>query len=1396
MKKVRTKGKRLAVCALGLAMALSLGTALAACESGSETPVTPDPDTGTDIVTPSQEEKFTVTFASESGAVYGTQEVEAGAKATLPTYVDANGNAITQWYYKYPSGATEMWSFAGYTVTEDMTLYAAPTDSSSAGAVYELDASLSAYVNAMGGIEFGNGIFTGATITELSGNRYSLSMSVQKSSVTIYGITCDTFIDAAGTNSTADKGVPAGTIGYYDADGTLVTDGISYTLSAENDLVNAPDPEDGSNYTKVRYVTGITMILENVGALESLKELKLTLYINSQVMGMQFCEANDQADGTTYSAKLVIDGMTEIEVPDEPAEEEINGIKDAKIDENGHLILTLSDGTELDAGLVKGESGAQGVGISRIVYEKPVLYFYLTDNSYYWFNLETGESAQLAPNVTETFATCTEDGVRTTYADETKQEVIGVRTLARATGHTYADGVCETCGHEQIDDMTFTRNEDGLGYTLAEYASHAWDTVAVPDTYEGLPVTAIADGTLYMGLVLQSGVFKDHTEIESVTLGKNLQTVGIGAFSDCTALAGVDLSGVTSIGAYAFRNCALRGALSLNGAVSQIPDYAFAGNAALTAVTIPSGVTGIGASAFYNCAGIGELVIPEKTETIGASAFSGLAQIQSVTIPASVTSLGTSAFANCTSLASVQIAAEIGSIPNTLFQNCTSLSRVNSEEEGTFDLASYTQIGNYAFSSTAVKKAVFDPSLTSVALGAFSSCAELVSADFSDNTAGSVTFGNQVFTNCVSLEEAVLPAHTASMGSSLFSGCTSLRSVDLGDDIQTLQGNLFADCASLESITVPDSVTEIGTNVFSGCTGLKSIVFGENSRLATLRGITGCTGLTSLTIPENVTAIAACTGNYNLIEIVNLSSVSLTAGGSDNGGIALYARNIVTSAPESGYVTSGDYTLYHDGNASGEKWYVTAYNGDATEVELPASFTVGETQITSYEIYNRAFYNNDSITSVTIPAGVTAIGAYAFAGCDSLETVAFAEGSALTVIYARAFYNCGALSSVGLPESLTAIGSYAFGSCTALRTIEIPAGVESIESDAFSGCALAEVYNRAAADVQNIPSALNVYTEENGSLLVQSGDFTFLYIPEKEGTPAAAYLVAYTGTGASALTLPESFTAGGVQVKEYAVYDHVFEGMTFSMSVTIPASVTAIGDYAFADVNTLMITFADAGKCESIGAHAFDGCTVRMFNTGLTEASGFLKLEGFRTIGDYAFAGTTNLTSVVIPASVTSIGARVFENSAIAQITFAETRTEELTISNYAFAYMYKLTSVTVPDYVTALVQAMFYGCTALTDVTLPATLVSIGNNAFNGCTALTAMILPASVETVASNSFSSCSQLTYIYVDGSEEELPASVLPSAVRSKAYYYSEEDPINDGNYWYYADGGAIAVWPMV
>lgn len=102
---------------------------------------------------------------------------------------------------------------------------------------------------------------------------------------------------------------------------------MSYTLSDEGDTAYAPDPEGGSNYVSVRYVTEIGMVLENVGALADLDELEITFFINSQVMGGQFC--NSETSSTRSAARLTISGMTEIEREPETPETPVIGIADA-----------------------------------------------------------------------------------------------------------------------------------------------------------------------------------------------------------------------------------------------------------------------------------------------------------------------------------------------------------------------------------------------------------------------------------------------------------------------------------------------------------------------------------------------------------------------------------------------------------------------------------------------------------------------------------------------------------------------------------------------------------------------------------------------------------------------------------------------------------------------------------------------------------------------------------------------------------------------------------------------------------------------------------------------------------------------------------------------------------
>ena len=106
----------------------------------------------------------------------------------------------------------------------------------------------------------------------------------------------------------------------------------------------------------------------------------------------------------------------------------------------------------------------------------------------------------------------------------------------------------------------------------------------------------------------------------------------------------------------------------------------------------------------------------------------------------------------------------------------------------------------------------------------------------------------------------------------------------------------------------------------------------------------------------------------------------------------------------------------------------------------------------------------------------------------------------------------------------------------------------------------------------------------------------------------------------------------------------------------------------------------------------------------------------------------SNLTSIVIPDSVTSIGSLAFYNCT-------------------------SLTSVTISDNVTSIGSSAFYNCTGLTDVTIPDSVTSIGDYAFESCASLTGITIPDSVTSIGDEAFSDCDNLTDIYYNGTESK-------------------------------------------
>ena len=156
----------------------------------------------------------------------------------------------------------------------------------------------------------------------------------------------------------------------------------------------------------------------------------------------------------------------------------------------------------------------------------------------------------------------------------------------------------------------------------------------------------------------------------------------------------------------------------------------------------------------------------------------------------------------------------------------------------------------------------------------------------------------------------------------------------------------------------------------------------------------------------------------------------------------------------------------------------------------------------------------------------------------------------------------------------------------------------------------------------------------------------------------------------------------------------MFSGCTELTEITIPDSVTSIGNYAF--YNTAWYNNQPDGL-------VYAGKVVYSYKGTMPDNTSIVIKDGTKAIGVYAFPGRTGLTSVTIPDSVTSIDAGTF-------------------------SYCTGLTSVTIPDSVTNIGDYAFSGCTGLTSVIIGNGVTNIGHFAFYDCTSLNAITIPAGV--------------------------------------------------------------------
>ena len=131
----------------------------------------------------------------------------------------------------------------------------------------------------------------------------------------------------------------------------------------------------------------------------------------------------------------------------------------------------------------------------------------------------------------------------------------------------------------------------------------------------------------------------------------------------------------TTVNTHTYTDGKTEHTIAISG-LKSIGDYAFDECRSLTSVTIGNSVTSIGRSAFNICSSLKSITIPDSVTSIGSSAFEGCKSLTSVTIPNSVTSIGNWTFSECRSLTSVTIGNSITSIGSFAFNICINLKQL------------------------------------------------------------------------------------------------------------------------------------------------------------------------------------------------------------------------------------------------------------------------------------------------------------------------------------------------------------------------------------------------------------------------------------------------------------------------------------------------------------------------------------------------------------------------------------------------------------------------------------------------------------------------------------------------------------------------------------------------
>ncbi len=547
----------------------------------------------------------------------------------------------------------------------------------------------------------------------------------------------------------------------------------------------------------------------------------------------------------------------------------------------------------------------------------------------------------------------------------------------------------------------------------------------------------------------------------------------------------------------------------------------------------------------------------------------------------------------------------------------------------------------------------------------------------------------------------------------------------------------------------------------------------------------------------------------------NVCGATRTAGGHS------YASTVTPpTATENGAIT---YTCSNCGNTYSEtiipqNFTVTAdnramvgYTGAENEnLVIPAVFEDNGTWYRVTSIGDYAFYECTALVNIDLPESVVEIGSGVFSSCSSLVHVNIPEGETWLD---SVFSGCSSLEEIVLPDSVQELDICTFMNCTSLKKVIISpnSSLQLISQDVFYGCVnLTSIFIPKTVTAimfnpfNSCPSLETVYYAgsevdwNNIYFFLDETDYLFsatryYYLKTEpttegnywhwvDGVPTvweveihshnyehtittsnnyATILVTYNcscGDTYSETIVPQDFTV--------TAQNRAMVGYTGAENenLVIPAvfedngtwyRVTAIGDWVFGDLafanrsNLISVTIPDS--VTTIGYGAFSDCN------GISSVT---IPKSVVSIGRGAFADCDTLTNIVVDGYNTtyqSINGNVYSEDGTVLVAYAVGKPETsfaipdsvIIIGEGAFSGCYNLTNVTIPNSVTTIGIEAFYRCFSLISIIIPDSVTDINTWAFYGC-GLQSVTIGAGVKNVGTASFFACSSLkTIVFEDG-----------------------------------------------